>query len=166
MNRFIICLLALLPAAALRAQEKPRTVFSITPPEGPPLVLVDSLHAALNTLLLSPDRIERMDVYKGKEALDRYGDKGKNGVILIHTKPNTSLLRMTEILDRFHIPPSDRQLRICINEILIPDPKLIVAGVGDIESVEVVKGRRTETLNETDSQERFINIKSPAAVKK
>jgi TonB-dependent SusC/RagA subfamily outer membrane receptor len=166
MNRFIIALLALVPAVPLLAQEKPRTIFSITTPEETPLVLVDSLPAALNALLLSADKIERMDIFKGPEAQARYGDKGKNGVILIHTKPNTSLLRLAEIFDQFHISPSDRQLRVCINDLLITDPKLIVAGVGDIESVEVVKGRRTETLTEADTNERFLNIKALAAIKK
>jgi len=41
------------------------------------------LDAALN---INPDDIESITVLKGKDAIDKYGDEGKNGVILITTK--------------------------------------------------------------------------------
>jgi len=37
---------------------------------------------------LGPDRIASMDILKGKSATDRYGEKAKNGVILITSKEN------------------------------------------------------------------------------
>ena len=35
---------------------------------------------------LKPDAIESMTVLKGKSAIEKYGDRGKDGVILIKTK--------------------------------------------------------------------------------
>jgi len=41
------------------------------------------LDAALN---ISPSDIESISVLKGQDAIDKYGEEGKNGVILITTK--------------------------------------------------------------------------------
>lgn len=41
------------------------------------------LDAALN---ISPNDIESISVLKGQDAIDKYGEEGKNGVILITTK--------------------------------------------------------------------------------
>ncbi len=40
---------------------------------------------------LNPDRIESMDVLKNESATKLYGEKGKNGVIIITTKKNVSI---------------------------------------------------------------------------
>jgi TonB-dependent SusC/RagA subfamily outer membrane receptor len=37
-------------------------------------------------LLVKPDDIEKIDVLKGQSAIDKYGEKGKNGVVSITTK--------------------------------------------------------------------------------
>jgi TonB-dependent SusC/RagA subfamily outer membrane receptor len=35
---------------------------------------------------IDPDRIKLVEILKGKKAVNTYGEKGKNGVILITTK--------------------------------------------------------------------------------
>lgn len=40
---------------------------------------------------LHPDGIKRIDALKGEEAIDKYGDKAKDGVIIITTKSKTEL---------------------------------------------------------------------------
>jgi TonB-dependent SusC/RagA subfamily outer membrane receptor len=52
-----------------------------------PYYIIDGVPADKNTLQnLNPDRIESISVLKDKSATSLYGDKGKNGVILVTTK--------------------------------------------------------------------------------
>jgi len=54
---------------------------------GQPLFVVDGV-VTKNINQVQPENIERIDVLKDKSATSIYGDKGKNGVILIKTKTN------------------------------------------------------------------------------
>ena len=55
--------------------------------ENKPMFIVDGLEASPNVLsALSPDRIESITVLKDASSIAIYGDKGKNGVIIITLK--------------------------------------------------------------------------------
>jgi len=58
-------------------------------PMNPPLYILDNVitEKAIADKVLS-DGIESVSVWKGKEAIEKYGEKGKNGVIEIVTKKN------------------------------------------------------------------------------
>ncbi len=61
--------------------------------ENNPLIIIDSLpevKASMFDLDLLNNKISSFIVLKGKEATDKYGDKGKNGVIEIKTIGKTS----------------------------------------------------------------------------
>ena len=52
-----------------------------------PLFIVDGKEFPSSSIhTINPSRIESMSVLKGESALEAYGDKGKNGVIIITTK--------------------------------------------------------------------------------
>ena len=52
-----------------------------------PLYIIDGKETSSKEMKeIKPDSIEKMEVLKGKSATDKYGDKGKDGVILITTK--------------------------------------------------------------------------------
>ena len=52
-----------------------------------PLMIIDGEES---TKAIDQNKIENIQILKGKFAVEKYGDKGKNGVILITTKKNTS----------------------------------------------------------------------------
>jgi beta-lactamase regulating signal transducer with metallopeptidase domain len=61
-----------------------------------PLYIIDGKEVALDSAsawmkTLDPDRIESITVLKNKEALTKYGEKAKNGVLIITLKKNSSL---------------------------------------------------------------------------
>ena len=59
----------------------------IVPKKNPPIVYVDGVLTKDYDLdNISPDNIESLTVLKNKSAIEKYGSKGKNGVILITTK--------------------------------------------------------------------------------
>jgi len=56
-----------------------------------PLIIIDGKETDYDLLKnLNPNIIESMTVLKDKKATDVYGDKGKNGVIILITKENTT----------------------------------------------------------------------------
>jgi TonB family protein len=59
--------------------------FNDVDPTMPPLYVVDGI-VKISLADLSPDSIESVSVLKDKSAIALYGEKGKNGVILISTK--------------------------------------------------------------------------------
>jgi TonB family protein len=59
--------------------------FSEVDPTGPPLYVIDGVEIK-SVENLKPEEIESISVLKGKSATTLYGEKGKNGVILINTK--------------------------------------------------------------------------------
>ena len=51
------------------------------------LILVDGKEITkIEMEALNPDKIVKMNVFKGKKAIEKYGKKGGNGVIVITTK--------------------------------------------------------------------------------
>ncbi|MGV3508650.1 MAG: TonB family protein, partial [Sphingobacteriaceae bacterium] len=63
-----------------------KSVFSDNP--NTPLFIVDGKEVtAEEAKLIKPADIKSMEVFKDKDALAKYGEKGKNGVIIITMKP-------------------------------------------------------------------------------
>ena len=56
--------------------------------KNPPLIVLDGniMPSNFNISNLKPENIEKIDVLKDASATAIYGDKGKNGVIIVHTK--------------------------------------------------------------------------------
>src|SRR5690606_31489166 len=64
-----------------------------------PLYIVDGVeYNGANTPDMDPSGIDSINVLKGPEAINKYGEKGKNGVIEITTKKNSDPNGPTENL--------------------------------------------------------------------
>lgn len=109
--------------------------------EGDPLYIIDDQIADGDMLKkLNPNIIERIDVLKNESAVDYYGDKGKNGVVIIMTKSNPQS-KTISLSDNVSSASSE------------PDPVFIVDGKKvdskvyidlkpeNIESINVVKDK-------------------------
>jgi len=60
-----------------------------------PLIVVDGVIKDIDVEYLDPETIASMNVIKDKTAIDKYGDKGKDGVIEITTKDQNYLQKKT-----------------------------------------------------------------------
>ncbi len=93
-------------------------------------------------MVLDPENIASIQVLKDTSAINRFGDFGKNGALIINTKPNTNLLRLKSLLDKFQVADSVRKYKVCINEVPIAHPELIlldesqITGVSTLDSIE------------------------------
>jgi len=64
-----------------------------------PLVLVDGFETNMESMVLSPDHIEAITILKDKSATEKYGEKARDGAILIETKPGTEFYKMADFVD-------------------------------------------------------------------
>ena len=62
--------------------------------QNPPLFLLDDKEITKEQMKnIATDDIQNITVLKDKSATDIYGDKGKNGVVIIHLKENVKNLK-------------------------------------------------------------------------
>jgi len=64
-----------------------------------PLVLVNGFETNMESMAVDPNNIESITVLKNGSALDQYGDKAKDGAILITTKPGIQFYTITDFVD-------------------------------------------------------------------
>lgn len=115
--------------------DRPKTASIYDQPQ--PLVLVNKQETAPNAIILSPKDIETVEVVKGANALERYGEKGKDGVVIMELKQGLSLVRLEEVYKTFEVPHQQQQLTLAINGKHVKDPTLLLADLRQIERVEV-----------------------------
>jgi TonB-dependent SusC/RagA subfamily outer membrane receptor len=65
-----------------------------------PLVLVNGFETNMESIVLVPDHIESITILKEKAAIKQYGEKAKEGVILITTKPAIEFYKLADFVDR------------------------------------------------------------------
>jgi len=125
-----------------------------------PYFLVDTFTADFKCLVISPEKIEAVNILKDSNAVAMYGEKAKFGAVIMKTKPNTILLRVGDILTKYNVSKSDQTLRICINKTLVSRPDLILIEASEILGVEITTERYWLNAEEANSDEKFINIKT------
>ena len=94
---------SLSPAALV--ESKGKTISITTANADKVLYYIDGKEATIDEVnQLNPDMIESVNVLKGDDATKAYGEKGKNGVILIKTKIKTAK-RNLQIFDKVNVEP-------------------------------------------------------------
>jgi TonB-dependent SusC/RagA subfamily outer membrane receptor len=90
-----------------------------------PLVFVDGFETDFESSVINPENIQSIDVLKNKMATDQYGEKGKNGVILIKTKKGTEF---TYIIDYINLPGGANSsiTKIELNGVVLKDMKKLL----------------------------------------
>jgi hypothetical protein len=124
-----------------------------------PYFLVDTFTVDFKYLIISPDKVENVNVLKDSNAIALYGDKAKYGAVIMKTKLNANLLRIDDILTKYRVSEANRALRVCINNIVIDKPELIVIEASEIVEVEISTDRFWINPEDAYSKEKFINIK-------
>lgn len=125
--------------------------------EQQPLYIINSMESDMNHIWLNADKITSVRILKDSAAA-LYGEKGKNGVIFIDTKPSTEFLKLSTLFDQFNISEKDRSLKICKDKMLVLNPEKILADRSDIINVEIITDHYWLTPLIVGSEERFINI--------
>jgi hypothetical protein len=153
---FILCF-QLLACLHLHAQQKEGNLTSSSDSIKHPLVFVDSFPTSLKGLIMDPQNIKSINVYKDTAAVNRYGKQARDGAILIQTKDQVSLLRLSGLYKKFNIPDSLTHYRVCINDVLVDDPRHILADIAQVSSIHTFTSVDRTDLNHPKS-ETLINI--------
>jgi TonB-dependent SusC/RagA subfamily outer membrane receptor len=160
MKRSLLAIFACLGLIMTADAQVRRRVPQNLSTEQQPLVIVNSIETELSNIWLSPDKIKAMKVLKDSSATAIYGDRGKNGVLIIETKPSIELLKLATLLDLFNISEKDKTLKICKDKVLIQNPERILADKSEIVKIEVITDTYWVTPLIVGSEERFINIET------
>ena len=123
-----------------------------------PLIYVDTFRTDMKHFVLDPGNIQSINIFKDSSATSKFGVAAKYGVIMIYTKPNTTFLKVDNILNEYKLCDEDKKLRICINKSLMSSPQLILIDQSEIERVEITTDRHWINIEDANSGERFINI--------
>ena len=105
-----------------------------------PLFIVDGIEYSSKTLELTPDQIESMEIVKGEKANDVYGEKAKNGVIIITTKSKVN--KYTNVVFNVKSSTENNPLYIVDGE-KKSKASFDQINAGDIESILVLKEGET-----------------------
>ncbi|WP_276499011.1 hypothetical protein [Pontibacter litorisediminis] len=121
-----------------------------------PLVLVNEQQTTTSALILNPNDIKNVEVVKGTQALERFGEKATDGAVLIDLKQDLPLARVEEVYKAFSVPHEQQQLTIAINGNHVKDPALLLADLCQIEQVELADFETAPSRWSYDAQ--YLNI--------
>lgn len=121
-----------------------------------PLFLVNDQETTMRAMILSPDDIISMDVVKAAAAIERFGEKGKDGVVILTLKQALPLARVTDVYKAYNVPEMYQKLSLAINGVHITDTALLLADLRQIEKVEATDFENTMSRWSYDKQ--FLNI--------
>lgn len=111
-----------------------------------PLMIVDGKTISSEYFKsLNPNAIESMSVLKGESAIEAYGEKGKNGVIIIKTKQLKNLLKtQNNTNDGNQIPNEDNYLYILDGKEISKSELIKVYSIETVSSLKVLKGKEAK----------------------
>lgn len=122
-----------------------------------PLVVIDAKETSMEALILDKNKIQSLSVYKGDKAVEEFGKKGKEGVVVIELKEAVPLVRLPEIFERFKVTEQAKKLTIAIDGKHVPNPELLLADIRQISKVEVTVYDVTAPSRWTFDEE-YLNI--------
>jgi hypothetical protein len=152
---FILFVLAAMGFSTLEAQTGIRITAKTTPirmtcgqtvSNANVLVIVDGFETDMQSIVLNPDQIEKIEVRVAKEAVKKWGEKGKDGAILIQTKPGTMFYTVTDFINPDkNINTSVKQIEL--NGKLLPDMKKILIDKTAFPSTMISSGMQVNGKN-------------------
>lgn len=118
-------------------------------------VEVDGQITSLNSLILDKEYITSVEVFKQDEAIARFGNKAKDGAIIITTNKEVNLIRFNDLLLKYNrtIPDSLRNMRVRINDVIV-DKELVL--VQDNSGMSITQFSDWGNLSAAPVSEKFI----------
>ena len=112
-----------------------------------PIYIVDGIVVpSLRIKEITPSNIEKIDVLKGQTAIDKYGEKGKNGVVKITLKKGMELETLVEE-EEIEVPIDEKMtLRYFLNDEEVTAEKIHNLSPKVIDRIDVKKGNKTKQV--------------------
>ncbi len=119
-----------------------------------PLVIVGNVHTTMRCLVIDPDHIDSINIFRDSNAVKKYGDDAINGVVVIIPKNVVRFLNLEQVIQKYNLPPETGKMAITINGTAILTPQKIVIEESELKGVEFVD----PGLLTPDRPERIFNI--------
>lgn len=117
--------------------------------------------------LIAAKHIESAEVLKHEKATDKFGEKARDGAVLIKAKSTAEWSTLQDIYTQYGIPAAQQNLRVVINNQLVKDTSLILANLEQIKKVEIVKQDITAPVRwSLNDEEEFLHITSKPQTKR
>ncbi|MFC4263160.1 hypothetical protein ACFOWM_09740 [Ferruginibacter yonginensis] len=124
-----------------------------------PLLFVDGFLTEAPFFSIDKEKIQSAAYFTKEEAYTRYNINAPDGMLYMITMPGTKLLTIGAILERYNIDNDNYPIkRICINNIIIKNPKQILLDIDVIENVYETDNVFWSDVSHANTGEQFINI--------
>ncbi|GAB3198152.1 hypothetical protein GCM10027293_14290 [Pontibacter aydingkolensis] len=135
--RYLIALFTLACSFGAYAQAPSKSEIIVTKnyQSTDPLILVEGQQTAMGAFILEPDKINNIDILKGEKATVKYGNKAKEGAVVITLKEK--LIRLPKVYAHFKVPAAQQQLKVAINGKVVQKPELLLVELASVKDVQV-----------------------------
>jgi hypothetical protein len=83
----------------ITSEGAPIKLISTPPVLNPPLVIINGFETDMQSSVLDPKSIRKLDVLMSKAVIAQYGEKAKNGVLLITIKAGTEFYTIADFIN-------------------------------------------------------------------
>ena len=141
-------------------------IVSIENDKEKPLIMVDGVQwpEALDMDIIDANKINSVSVYKNKEAIDRYGSKGKKGVISVETKKKVVGKPLVKITEKVEID-SPAKVVYYVNGSEMTKDAVDLIDPDKIQAVDVLKGNKAKEKYGEKGKNGVIEITVPISLK-
>lgn len=107
--------------------------------EDAPLVIANGNKTYLYASALNVNNIQSINVFKGENATNRFGEKAKNGALEMTFKPETQLLNLQSFYTEYKISKIDQLLPIVLNKHFVDEKEYLLLDKSAIVSVKILE---------------------------
>jgi TonB family protein len=132
----------------------------------PSLVFIDGKESSMTEMTqIDPAKIEKVDILKGEQAIEKYGKKGKDGVILVTLKKDDPTSQTTKVqsnspLKFVNADGSGKQPLIIIDGVVAKNQNVNNISPETIESISVLKDESATILYGDSGKNGVVLIKT------
>ena len=101
----------------------------------------NQLQQASNMVDIDPNYIDRIDVNRSHELIDKYGPRAKNGVVSLVIKPgvDVDLINTDQLFDQFKVKKRDRKLPVFLDSAITFEPYRMLFEARKVKTITVNK---------------------------
>ena len=103
------------------------------------LYVIDGMPTFSNCSAIKSFNINSINILKGERAMELYGIKAKNGVLIIETKPNTKFLNFENLVKEYKISKENQNLPIVLNKHFVDEKDYLLLDKSAIISVKILE---------------------------
>ena len=103
-----------------------------------PLFFINDKITNRQSFVINEKNIEEINVFKGKKAILKKGLKAKNGIVIIKTKPNITILNLQKFYSEYKVSKENQNLPIILNKHIVDEKDYLLLDKSAIISVKIL----------------------------